>query len=122
MPELNFIKAYKLLQPTADRGLVDARNQGFSKILEKFDWPQIVDLTRLAFHLPYDATGYEDWFQTPLHGPDPHFFVSQDAAEAGRIATLILRHYVIGGKLTHLELATQAFRERVAMTDIGWAK
>jgi hypothetical protein len=27
MPEFNFIETYKLLQPAADRGLVDARNQ-----------------------------------------------------------------------------------------------
>jgi hypothetical protein len=96
MAEFNFIEAYKLLQPTADRVLVDARDQGTRKILEKLNWPQVVDLARLAFQLPHEPTSYIDWFQGPLHEPDPHFFVAQDLAEAGRIATLALRQRVAG--------------------------
>jgi hypothetical protein len=94
MAEFNFIEAYKQLQPTADRVLVDARDQGARKILETLTLPQVIDLARLAFQLPYEPTSYVDWFQAPLHEPDPHFFVAQDPAEAGRIATLALRQRV----------------------------
>ena len=97
MAEFNFIESYKLLQPTADRGVVDLRNAGFDQIVKGITWGQIVDLSRLAFNLPYDAAVYADWFQKPLHDADPHFFVSQDAAEAGRIAVLVLRHFVAQG-------------------------
>lgn len=94
MAQFNFIEAYKLLQPAADRGVVDARSAGFAQVVKGINWSQIVDLSRLAFGLPYDAAVYDEWFQKPLHGPDPHFFVAQDMAEAGRIATLVLRHFV----------------------------
>lgn len=104
MAQFNFIEAYKLLQPAADRGVVDARSAGFSQVVKDVSWSQIVDLSRLAFGLPYDATVYDGWFQNPLHGSDPHFFVAQDPAEAGRVATLILRHFVAQGQTT----ATQA--------------
>jgi hypothetical protein len=97
MAEFNFIEAYKGLQPTAERGVVDARNKAFSEIIGNLNMPQIVDLCRLAFHLPFRAETYVDWFQNPINQPDPQFFVAQDAAEAGRIATLILRHFVSTG-------------------------
>jgi GTPase-associated system helical domain len=94
MPNFNFIEAYKLLQPTVERGVVEARNEGFTKIVEKVTWANIVNLSRLAFNLHYDPQVYIDWFQVPLQKPDPHFFVAQDAAEAGRVAALVLRHFV----------------------------
>jgi hypothetical protein len=97
MADFNFIEAYKILQPAAERGVVDARNKAFSEIAGKLDMAQIVDLCRLAFHLPYQAASYAEWFQNPLNQPDPQFFVAQDAAEAGRIATLVLRWYVSAG-------------------------
>ncbi|QOZ33187.1 GTPase-associated system all-helical protein GASH [Bradyrhizobium sp. CCBAU 53421] len=97
MAEFNFIEAYKLLQPAVDRGIVDARKAGFDQIVKGLTWSQIVDLSRLAFGLPYEAAVYTEWFQKPLHDADPHFFVAQDAAEAGRIAVLILRHFVAQG-------------------------
>jgi hypothetical protein len=97
MPELNFIEAYKLLQPTAERGVIEARNKALTEIVGKLDMPQIVHLCRLAFNLPYDPVVYTDWFQSPLNQPDPQFFVAQDAAEAGRVATLALRHFVSAG-------------------------
>ncbi|SDF29968.1 hypothetical protein SAMN05216337_105056 [Bradyrhizobium brasilense] len=94
MAEFNFIEAYKGLQPTAERGLIEARDKAFTEIVGKVNMPQVVDLCRLAFHLPYRAENYDGWFQQPMNGPDPQFFVAHDAAEAGRIATLILRHFV----------------------------
>lgn len=100
MAQFNFIEAYKELQPTADRGVVEWRNASFAEIVKSIKWEQIVDLSRLAFNLPYDAKVYEDWFQKPLHDTDAHFFVAQDAAEAGRVATLILRHFASQGNET----------------------
>lgn len=94
MAEFNFIEAYKSLQPAADRALVDARDKGAQKILESLTCPRVIDLARLAFHLPYEPASYADWFQAPLHDLDPHFFVAQDSAEAGRVATLALRQRV----------------------------
>jgi hypothetical protein len=99
MPELNFIEAYKLLQPSAERGVVDARSEGFTRVKE-VTWAHIVDLTRIAFSLPHDPAVYKDWFEAPFQKQDPHFFVAQDAAEAGRLATLVLRHFVAAGKET----------------------
>lgn len=100
MPNFNFIEAYKLLQPTAERGMVDARNEGFTKIIEDMAWAKVVDLTRLAFNLRYDPQVYVDWFQAPLQKSDPHFFVAQDAVEAGRVATLVLRNLVSANNAT----------------------
>ncbi|MEH2711425.1 hypothetical protein ABIF21_002448 [Bradyrhizobium elkanii] len=98
MAEFNFIESYKLLQPATDRAVVDLRKAGFDQIVKSITWGQIVDLGRLAFNLPYDAAVYAEWFQKPLHDADPHFFVAQDAAEAGRIAVLVLRHFVAQGQ------------------------
>ncbi|MCP1968465.1 GTPase-associated system all-helical protein GASH [Bradyrhizobium elkanii] len=98
MAEFNFIESYKLLQPATDRAVVDLRKSGFDQIVKSITWGQIVDLGRLAFNLPYDAAVYAEWFQKPLHDADPHFFVAQDAAEAGRIAVLVLRHFVAQGQ------------------------
>jgi hypothetical protein len=100
MAQFNFIEAYKKLQPTTDRGVVEWRNASFAEIVKGINWGQIVDLSRLAFNLPFDARDYEEWFQKPLHDNDAHFFVAQDAAEAGRVATLILRHFVSLGNET----------------------
>jgi hypothetical protein len=100
MQNFNFIEAYKLLRPTVERSVVDARNEGFTKILESITWENIVDLTRLAFNLPYDPQVYIDWFQAPLQNADPHFFVAQDASEAGRVATLVLRHFISANNAT----------------------
>src|SRR5260370_32954214 len=94
MPELNFIEAYKLLQPTAERGVIEARNKALTEIVGKLDMSQMIHLCRLAFNLPYDPSVYTDWFQSPLNQPDPQFFVAQDAAEAGRGATLTPRPVV----------------------------
>jgi hypothetical protein len=100
MAQFNFIEAYKKLQPAADRGVIEWRNASFAEIVKGIDWGQIVDLSRLAFNLPYDAKVYEDWFQKAMHDTDAHFFVAHDAAEAGRISTLILRYFVSLGNET----------------------
>ena len=97
MEQFNFIEAYKALRPTADRGIIEWRNSSFTAIVKSINWKQIVDLSRLAFNLPYDPKDYEDWFQKAMHDTDAHFFVAQDAAEAGRVATLILRHFLSSG-------------------------
>jgi GTPase-associated system helical domain len=121
MAEFNFIEAYKGLQPTAERGLVDARSKAFSEIVANVDMPRVVDLCRLAFHLPYRAESYAEWFQNPLNGPDPQFFVAQDAAEAGRVATLALRHFVSRGStnVASAVLAASYAGKRQAFDDGG---
>jgi hypothetical protein len=108
MGQFNFIEAYKELQPTADRGVIEWRNASFAEIVKSINWKQIVDLTRLAFNLPYDAKDYEDWFQKAMHDSDAYFFVTQDAAEAGRVATLILRHFLSSGNETACSTALLA--------------
>jgi hypothetical protein len=116
MSGFDFIEAYKQLQPTADRAVIDLRKQGHDKILEGLTWPQVVDLARLSFNLPFDESAYQEWFQKPLHEADPHFFVAQDPAEAGRIATLALRRRVSGGQRTFamIVLAASAAGKREA--------
>jgi hypothetical protein len=115
MPELNFIEAYKLLQPTAERGIIEARNKALTEIVGKLDMSQIVHLCRLAFNLPYDPAVYIDWFQSPLNQPDPQFFVAQDAAEAGRVATLALRHFVSDTRVALTVLSASYAGKRSAL-------
>jgi hypothetical protein len=49
------------------------------------------DLCRLAFLLEPHAASVTEWFDKPIRHLDPHFLVSKDKVDAGRIASLLLR-------------------------------
>jgi hypothetical protein len=90
--QFDFIQSYRDLNPNASRELIEARQKAHELLAASIkNMEQVYDLCRLAFLLePHPATVTE-WFEKPIRGLDPHFLVSKDKADAGKIAALLLR-------------------------------
>ncbi|MBX9646726.1 MAG: hypothetical protein K2X57_06700 [Xanthobacteraceae bacterium] len=94
----NFIEAYRAANPAAPHALVAAREQAFKLIRPNVKlMDRVHDLCRLAFHMPFDDARYADWFDKHISDTDPRFVLSQDVADAGRMATMLLRDFVLSG-------------------------
>ncbi len=113
----SFIEAYRAADPSALPAIVSARDQAFKLIRPAVeDIDRVHDLCRLAFHMPFDGARYIDWFDKPISDPDPRFVLSQDVADAGRMATMVLRDFVSAGSeaVAMSVLATSFAGRRVA--------
>jgi hypothetical protein len=94
----DFVEKYRLVDPSASREIVAARESAFRTIKpQATSTSRIHDLCRLAFQLPFDDSNYAVWFTQPIKDTDPHFVLAQDAAEAGRMATMILHDLTRSG-------------------------
>jgi hypothetical protein len=118
---LNFVEAYRIAHPSATCELVAAREHAFKIIKpEVKSTDRVHDLCRLAFHMPFEADSYSGWFDKPISDADPHFVISQDAAEAGRMATVVLRDLVAGGgDAVALSVLAASYAGRRATFDKG---
>jgi hypothetical protein len=94
----DFMTSYRKLVPQASREIVDARQKAHSQLRPKITTMQhIYDLCRLAFQLDPHSPGLTAWFEVPVKAADPQFSLEIDKAEAGRIASLLLRDHIISG-------------------------
>lgn len=97
--EFKFIEAYRTLVPAASREIVDARHKGHEKLypLLAKSMERVYEACRLAFQLPQNSTAMVEWFQKTINEFDPHFTIEIDKAEAGRVASLLLRDLISRG-------------------------
>jgi hypothetical protein len=97
--EFNFIEAYRTLVPAASREIVDARQKGHDKLctLLAESMERVYETCRLAFQLPQNSTAVVEWFQKTINEFDPQFTIEIDKAEAGRVASLLLRDLMSRG-------------------------
>jgi hypothetical protein len=117
----NFVEAYRAIDSGATREIVTAREEAFKIIRPQTDSiGAIHDLCRLAFHLPYAPESYLPWFATPISDADHHFVIAQDSADAGRMATVILRDHVLSGSSpAALSVLATSFAGRRSAFDKG---
>ncbi len=93
--EFDFIQSYRDLDPNASRDLIVARQKAHEQLDASIkNMEQVYDLCRLAFLLEPHPAMVTEWFEKPIRGLDPHFLVSKDKVDAGRIAALLLRHRI----------------------------
>jgi hypothetical protein len=97
--EFKFIEAYRTMVPAASREIIDARQKGHDKLYPLFaqSMERVYEACRLAFQLPQDSTAVVEWFQKTINEFDVQFTIEIDKAEAGRIASLLLRDLVSRG-------------------------
>lgn len=97
--EFNFIEAYRIASPQASRELVDARQKSHDKLYPIFvkSMERVYEACRLAFQLPQNTAGLAEWFEKTIKEFDPQFSMELDKAEAGRIASLLLRDLMFRG-------------------------
>ena len=83
--KFDFIQSYRDLDPNASRDLIEARQKAHELLDASIkNMEQVYDLCRLAYLLePHPAT-VTDWFEKPIRGLDPHFFVNKDKVDAGQ--------------------------------------
>lgn len=104
--KFDFIESYRSLFPNASREIVDLRKQSHDQLAADLNTiDKIYDLCRLAFQLEPHSPELNDWFERPIKALDPHFSLSQDKAEAGVIAALLLRERVCRSECCHTALA-----------------
>ena len=103
--KFDFIQSYRYLDPNASRDFIEARQKAHELLEASIkNIEQVYDLCRLAFLLePHPATVTE-WFEKPIRHFDPYFLVSKDKADAGRIASLLLRDLITRAE-SHVPLA-----------------
>jgi hypothetical protein len=103
--EFDFIQSYRDLDPNASRDLIEARQKAHELLAASIkNMEQVYDLCRLAFLLEPHAATVTEWFEKPIRRFDPHFLVSKDKADAGRIASLLLRDRITRAE-SHVPLA-----------------
>jgi hypothetical protein len=103
--KFDFIQSYRDLDQNASRDLIEARQKAHEQLDTSIkNMEQVYDLCRLAFLLEPNPATVTEWFEQPIRGLDPHFLVSKDKAEAGRIASLLLRDRITRGG-SHVPLA-----------------
>lgn len=105
----DFIQAYRDLDGSATRDVVEARHKGFQKLSTTIDkMNQIYDLCRLAYQIePFPA---RPWFEEPIREFDPHFVVNKEKVDAGRIAALLLRQKMMSsGSYAPLAILTTSY-------------
>lgn len=96
--DFKFVESYRRLVPTAAREVVEARQKGHEKLFPLVKtMDKYYDLCRLAFRLPQDSASLTEWFEKTTKEFDPQFSVDIDKAEAGRIASLLLRELISRG-------------------------
>jgi len=97
--EFKFIEAYRTLSPAATREIIDARQNGHDKLYSLLtkSMERLYEACRLAFQLPQNSTAVAEWFQKTINEFDPQFTIEIDKAEAGRIASLLLRDLMSRG-------------------------
>jgi hypothetical protein len=94
----DFMTAYRKLSPQTPREVVDARQKGHSQLSPQVKSMQhIYDLCRMAFQLEPQGPDVKTWFERPIKDADPQFSIEIDKAEAGRLASLLLRQHIAGG-------------------------
>lgn len=100
MADLNFVEAYRDMQPAASRDVIVAREASYKTILKDApkDITKLLDLVRLYFDLsPIDDTALDNWFGKALRQKDKVFSLQRDKEEAARIAALGLLGIVQNG-------------------------
>ena len=104
----DFIQSYRDLDGAASRDVVEARHKSFQKLITAIDkMEQIYDLCRLAYQIePLPA---RPWFEDIVREFDPHFVVSKDKVDAGRIAALLLREQIASGSYSPLAILTTSY-------------
>lgn len=101
-----FMTAYRKLVPQTPREVVDARQKAYSHLSPQVNaMPRIYDLCRLAFQLDPQGPEVTTWFEQPIKESDPQFSIEIDKAEAGRLASLLLREHIAGGAGPYSALA-----------------
>jgi hypothetical protein len=97
--KFNFIEAYRTLLPDAAKEIVEARQKAHEQLYPIFsaNMARIYELCRLAFQLPQKYESLVESFQKPIKEFEPQFLVEVDKAEAGRIASLLLRDMISRG-------------------------
>jgi hypothetical protein len=98
-PEFKFIEAYRKSATSAPREIVEARQKGHDKLYPLFakSMPSIYAACRLAFQLQQEPEGIPEWFEVTIREFDSQFSLEIDAAEASRIASLLLRDLMARG-------------------------
>ena len=91
--KFKFVDVYRRIAPSADREIVAARQNGHDKLypLLKRKMERVYDVCRLAFLLPQYSIAVVEWFEKTVKKFDPQFSIEHDKAEAGRIASMLLR-------------------------------
>ena len=91
--DFKFIETYRTLAPSASREIIEARQKGHDKLYPLFakTMTRVYDACCLAFQLPQNSSSVGEWFEKPVKEFDPQFSIEHDKAEAGRIASLLLR-------------------------------
>src|SRR5262249_47046072 len=90
-----FIEAYRKMRPEGAKEVVEARQKGHAKLYPLIkEMQKVYELCRLSFQLPQDLTTLVEWFQKAIRESDPQFTLEVDKAEAGRIASLLLREFI----------------------------
>jgi hypothetical protein len=122
----NFTDAYRMLQPAASREVVAARETAHVELAKAIKYAhQVLDLCRLAYHLPILAgSNLGEWFEPEVKKTDPQFSLAHDRAEAGRIAAILLSQRL---KQSHTQeavavLATSFCGQRASADDDALAR
>jgi hypothetical protein len=99
MPKkFDFIEAYRKMQPVAAQEIVEARQKSHAKLYPGIKtMKNVYELCQLAFNLKQDIASLTEWLQPPIKEFDPRFSLEIDKAEAGRIASLLLRELIASG-------------------------
>jgi GTPase-associated system helical domain len=108
----DFMTAYRKLASQTPREVVDARQKAYSQLTAQVNsMPRIYDLCRLAFQLDLQGPEVATWFEQPIKESDPQFSIEIDKAEAGRLASLLLREHIasVAGPYSALAVVTASF-------------
>ena len=97
--EFKFIEVYRRIAPEAGREIVTARHNGHDKLYPLLEqtMERVYDVCRLAFQLPQSSIAVVEWFEKTVKEFDPQFSIEHDRAEAGRIASMLLRDLIWQG-------------------------
>lgn len=95
--DFDFIQSYRDLDGSSTREIVDARHNSFQKLSQTLSKKsQIYDLCWLAYQIePFPRC---DWFESAVREFDPHFILTKDKVDAGRMAALLLRQKMTPGE------------------------
>jgi hypothetical protein len=115
----DFMTTYRKLAPQTPREVIDARQKAHSQLRPQTNsMPRIYDLCRLAFQLEPQGPDVATWFERPVKDADPQFSIEIDKAEAGRLASLLLRDHIAGGgPYSALAVVTASFCGRRPTVD-----
>ena len=91
--KFKFIEVYRRIAPAAGREIVAARQKGHDKLYPLLEqtMERVYDVCRLAFLFPQSSIAVVEWFEKTVKKFDPQFSIEHDKAEAGRIASMLLR-------------------------------